>query len=185
MVSTSSSPSWHSGAVALFKIRVALGVFIFGLIVSGVTAFPLLGELNLLVRWINAGPLAAGTGHFASLARWILRVRDGLDATYAAFPFIAYGTDWLAFGHIIIALFFFGPVIDPVRNVFVLRVGLLSCALVIPLALICGPIREIPLFWRMVDCSFGFVGAPILWYRLRLTRQLETRPAFIDPLDDQ
>ena len=102
-------------------------------------------------------------------------MRDGLDATYAAYPFIAYGTDWLAFGHLIIALFFIGPMIDPVRNVFVLRAGLWACALVLPLALICGPIRGIPVFWRLIDCSFGVLGAPLLWYCLRLTRLLTAR----------
>ncbi|MEN6577115.1 MAG: hypothetical protein ABFD90_12285 [Phycisphaerales bacterium] len=28
----------------------------------------------------------------------------------------------------------------------------------IPWALVFGPIRGIPLFWRMIDCSFGVVG---------------------------
>lgn len=165
----------------LFRIRLVLGVFIFGLVVSGVTAFPLLGELTLLVRWSNAPHLAAAGGFLAPLAAWVLKVRDGLGATYAAYPFIGYGTDWLAFGHLIIALFFLGPMLDPVRNVFVLRAGLWACVLVLPLALICGSIRGIPVFWRLIDCSFGVVGAPFLWYGLRLTRRLETLLPVINP----
>lgn len=168
--------------VFLNRIRWALVVFILGLVVSGVTAFPLLAELNLLVRLLDARHLAAGGGLFAPLGQWVVRVRDGLDATYAAFPFIAYGTDWLAFGHLMIALFFVGPMIDPVRNVFVLRAGLWACALVLPLALRCGPIRGIPVFWRLVDCSFGVGGAPLLWYCLRQTRRLA---ALRDPSGDR
>ena len=33
-----------------------------------------------------------------------------------AFFIIAYGTDWLAFAHITIAVAFLGPLKDPVRN---------------------------------------------------------------------
>ena len=32
------------------------------------------------------------------------KVRDALNDTYSRYPFIAYGTDWLAFGHFVIAL---------------------------------------------------------------------------------
>ena len=157
----------------LFRLRLALGLFLVGLVLSGVTAFPLLSELNLLVRWLGAERLATSGGPLAGLGTWIVKVRDGLRATDAAYPFIAYGTDWLAFGHLIIALFFVGPLLDPVRNAFVLRAGMVACVLVWPLALICGPIRGIPFYWRLVDCSFGLCGLPLLWYCLRLTRRLE------------
>jgi hypothetical protein len=40
---------------------------------------------------------------------------------------------------------------------------LIACAGVIPLALIAGQIRGIPLPWRLIDCSFGVFGAlPLL-----------------------
>jgi hypothetical protein len=32
-------------------------------------------------------------------------------------PWLAYGTDWLAFAHIVIAVFFIGPFVDPVQNI--------------------------------------------------------------------
>ena len=66
------------------------------------------------------------------------------------------GTDWLAFGHLVIALFFVGPWRHPVANAWVLKAGLVACAGVIPLALICGPLRGIPFYWRLIDCSFVF-----------------------------
>ena len=155
------------------KFRWVLGVFIAGLVISGVTAFPLLTELNFIVRTLGLEARAATTHNSAGgLAWWIVHVRDGLRATYASHPFIAYGTDWLAFGHLVIALFFVGPMIDPIRNVFVLRAGMVACALVLPLALICGPLRGIPFYWRLVDCSFGVFGLPFLWYCLRLVQRL-------------
>ncbi len=151
------------------QIRALVLCFIVGLALSGLTAFPLLHELNLLVRWLGAdAPDARG-----DLASWVLRVRDALAATYRDYAFLGYGTDWLAFGHLVIALFFIGVWRDPVRNIFTLHAGLIACAGVIPLAMICGPIRGIPFYWRLIDCSFGIFGAIPLWWTLRLTRRLE------------
>ena len=92
--------------------------------------------------------------------------------TYRQYPFVAYGTDWLAFGHIVIAIFFIGPLIDPVRNIWVIQAGLIACVAVLPLALICGPIREIPFYWRLIDSSFGVVGFIVLSAALRLVKNL-------------
>ena len=151
------------------QIRALVSCFIVGLVVSGLTAFPLLHELNLLVRMLGADT----PGTDGALAAWVLRVRDALAATHRDYAFLGYGTDWLAFGHLVIALFFIGVWRDPVRNVFTLHVGLIACAGVIPLAMICGPIRGIPFYWRLIDCSFGVFGAIPLWWTLRLTRRLE------------
>ena len=159
----------------LRRARVALALFIAGLVVSGVTAFPLAGELDLAAKWFGLERVAASGGFLADVAGWVLRVREALHVTYARYPFIAYGTDWLAFGHLIIALFFVPPWIDPVRNVAAIRVGLWACVFVLPLALICGPLRGVPFFWRLVDCSFGVLGFPLLWYALRQARALTTR----------
>jgi hypothetical protein len=150
----------------LGKFRLVLGIFILALIVSGVTAFPLQRELEFLSQSVKL-ETHSGFGF------WILTVRDGLNEVYAKYPWIAYGTDWLAFAHIIIAIFFIGPLIDPVRNVWILKAGLSACLLVIPLALICGSIRQIPFGWQLIDCSFGVFGAVPLYYCLRLTRKLE------------
>ena len=155
----------------LLQIRLWVTLFIVGLVASGVTAFPLQWELGLLSRWIGAD-LAAPEG---SLRWWIARVNDGITTTYRSYPFLGYGTDWLAFAHLVIAVFFIGPLVDPVRNVWVLRAGLIACGLVIPLALIGGPIRGIPFAWRLIDCSFGVFGALPLWYCLRQVTMVERR----------
>jgi hypothetical protein len=155
----------------LLRYRLVLGAFIVGLVLSGVTAFPLLHELDLLARMLGI-PADAQPSSLSGLAFWIATVRDGLRATHAAYPWMAYGTDWLAYGHIIIALFFVGPWREPVANAWVLKVGLVACGGVILLAMICGPIRGIPFYWRLIDCSFGVFGALPLLYCLKLTAQM-------------
>ena len=148
----------------LRKIRWAIGIFITGLVLSGLTSFPLQLELNWLAN-VRGG---ANTG----FDRWILTVRDGLNDTYQKYPWLGYGTDWLAFAHLVIAIFFIGPLIDPVKNVWIIQAGLAACVLVPVLAFTCGPIRQIPLGWRLIDSSFGVLGAIPLLYALRLTRKM-------------
>lgn len=155
----------------LVRYRISLGLFIIALALSGITAFPLLHELSLLASFFGITDPADYHSH-SGVAHWIAYVYYGLSETYAKFPFIAYGTDWLAFGHLVIALFFIGPFVAPVRNEWVLYVGIAACLFVFPLALICGPIREIPLYWRLIDCSFGVFGLVPLVYCLSLTRKL-------------
>ena len=155
----------------LVAYRISLGIFIAGLIVSGLTAFPLLPEVSALCRWLGVTDPAA-CEEMAGLRRWIAFVDLGLEKTYATFPFIGYGTDWLAFGHLVIASFFIGPFRNPVPNVWVLRCGLVACAAVVPLALICGQVRQIPFSWRLIDCSFGVIGAIPLLICLSLTKKL-------------
>jgi hypothetical protein len=50
---------------------------------------------------------------------------------------------------------------------------MIACVLVIPLAMICGPIRGIPLYWRLIDCSFGVVGIIPLWFCRRYILELD------------
>jgi hypothetical protein len=146
----------------LRRIRFWLTIFIVGLILSGLTAFPLQTELGWLVSLFHSSALQA-IAQSTGLLPWIERVNDALRNTNALYPFLAYGTDWLAFAHLVIAVAFIGPYIDPVRNKWVITFGLIACAGVIPLALIAGQIRGIPLPWRLIDCSFGVFGAlPLL-----------------------
>jgi hypothetical protein len=156
----------------LRRIRLLLAVFIVGLILSGVTAFPLGIEARALDRFLH-GPGWPLARHLPFLTSWIDRTSGGLTVTYARYPFIAYGTDWLAFGHLTIAVAFWGPYREPVRNIWVLKFGLIACAGVVPLALICAPLRHIPLWWILVDSSFGLFGAVPLYAAYRLTRRLE------------
>jgi hypothetical protein len=146
----------------LRRIRFWLAIFIVGLFPSGITAFPLQTELGWLVSLLRSSwlqPIAESV----HLLPWVGRVNESLTATNAHYPFLAYGTDWLAFAHLVIAVAFIGPYIDPIRNKWVIIFGLIACGGVIPLALIAGPIRGIPFGWRLIDCSFGVCGAiPLL-----------------------
>ncbi|MET9804899.1 hypothetical protein [Streptomyces sp. NPDC006368] len=157
----------------LRRIRVWLAVFIVCLVLSGLTAFPLVTEARLaeeaLTGW--ASPVADA---FPALPEWIERVRLGLDTADARHPFLLYGTDWLAFAHLVIAVAFYGPYRDPVRNIWVIEFGMIACAGIIPMALICGPIRGIPFWWTLVDMSFGVLGViPLLVVR-RMIKRLES-----------
>ena len=149
------------------RFRIVLGLFIAGLLASGLTAFPLRSELRLLSEMIGVGNATSPQG-YSGLDYWILTVRFGLDETYARYPWLAYGTDWLAFGHIVIAIFFIGPLVNPLTNKWALQAGMIACAGVLPLALICGPLRGIPFYWRLIDCSFGIFGLIPLIYCLKL-----------------
>jgi hypothetical protein len=160
-----------NNAALLRRYRLVLGAFIVGLVLSGMTAFPLLHELRLLMDLFGI-PLDEEPMSLSGVRQWICTVHNGLRETHHFHPWLAYGTDWLAFGHLIIALFFIGPWREPVANAWVLKIGVVACVAVIPLALICGPIRGIPFYWRLIDCSFGVIGALPLLYCLKLTRQL-------------
>jgi len=145
----------------LVRVRFWLIVFMAGLVISGITAFPLQTEVGWLSTLFH--------GRFP----WIERVNEGICATNAHYPFLAYGTDWLAFAHLVLAIAFIGPYADPVRNKWVVDFGLIACAAVIPLALIAGHFRGIPFGWRLIDCSFGVFGCiPLLLCR-RLIAKLE------------
>ena len=86
-----------------------------GLVLSGITAFPLQSELCWLVSALQTGVLQS-VAAAVHLLPWIERVSDALAATNAAYPFLAYGTDWLAFAHLVIAAAFVGPYVDPVAQ---------------------------------------------------------------------
>ena len=153
----------------LGRIRLLIGIVILGLLASGISALPLLAESRQVAEILR------NSGHFPAATAWMTEIHRGLAATYASYPFIGYGTDWLAFGHFVIAIFFIGPLLDPRRNVWVLDAGIIACLLVVPMALICGGVRQLPLWWRLVDCAFGVFGVLPLWLARRWTLQLPRR----------
>ena len=90
------------------KIRLLILFFIVALILSGVTAFPVETEL----RWLLNHPSLVPS--FAE--KWLQEVYTALVETNAKYPMLAYGFDWLAFAHIVIAMAFIGPLKNPVKN---------------------------------------------------------------------
>ncbi|MFD7875963.1 hypothetical protein ACFV5G_17980 [Streptomyces sp. NPDC059766] len=163
-----------SDRAALVKgIRVWLVIFVVCLVLSGATAFPLVHELRWTEDLLRALSVPE---HLPALMSWIERVRTGLDTADAEYPFLLYGTDWLAFAHLVIAVAFYGPYRDPVRNIWVVEFGMIACAGIVPLALICGPLRGIPFWWTVVDMSFGAFGVIPLYVVRRRIKLLEALP---------
>ena len=108
-----------------------------------------------------------------AIGEWIEKIYTGVYNTNKDYPFIAYGYDWLAFAHFVLAILFIGPLKDPVRNKWVIEFGMIACLLIIPFALIAGQFRGIPFWWRLIDCSFGVVGIIPLSICLKKIKQLE------------
>ena len=147
------------------RIRTWVLVFIVGLVLSGITAFPIETELAFMVRHFSIFP--------DFMARWVETIYHAIKDTNTRYPWLAYGTDWLAFGHIVIATAFIGPLRDPVKNIWVIQFGMIACIMVLPLAFIAGPIRQIPLYWSFIDSCFGIFGVVPLYIVYRDIRRLE------------
>ena len=152
-------------------IRSWIAFFIVALVLSGLTAVPL--------EWLT-GLLAELTMPFGDpLHAWASHAAEAVALVGATYPMLFYGTDWLAFAHVVIALAFIGPYRAPVRNKWVIEWGLWCCLLVLPLAFFWAPYRGIPFFWCCVDASFGVFGAIPLWLVHKRIQKLErsSKPA--------
>lgn len=148
----------------LSKIRLSLIFFMIGLALSGITAFPLKTELDFLMKYTHLMPEV--------ISNFVTKVHQALVMVNDLYPFLAYGTDWLAFSHLMITIAFIGPYRNPVKNIWVIEFGMICCLAVFPLAFICGAIRGIPFYWQLIDCSFGFFGLIPLLYAHKLTKKI-------------
>ena len=92
------------------------------------------------------------------MGNWLQTCYTALVDTNAKYPFLAYGYDWLAFAHFVIALSFIGPLKDPVKNSWIIDWQIMCCIAFFSLALIAGPIRKIPIFHIVIDCCFSLLG---------------------------
>ncbi len=149
----------------LTKVRLMILFFMIALILSGVTAFPVETELKWLLGHPSLVPAFA--------EGWLQNVYNALVETNVKYPMLAYGYDWLAFAHIVIAMAFIGPFSNPVRNVWIIDWAMLACIAVIPLAFIAAPIRHIPYYHVLIDCSFGVIGIVPLFICKRWIKKLE------------
>jgi hypothetical protein len=147
------------------RIKTMVWIMIVGLFLSGITAFPIETELAWLVNHSSTFP--------DGVAAWLQTVYQAIRNTNNAYPYLSYGTDWLAFAHIMLAVLFVGPLRNPVKNMWVIEFGMIACVAIVPLAFIAGGIRDIPLFWRLIDCSFGLVGIIPLYVCYRDIKSLQ------------
>jgi hypothetical protein len=146
------------------RIKLCLWIIIIGLTLSGITAFPIESELAVMKAHLSPN---------GTMGSWINAIYNAVKTTNAQFPWLSYGTDWLAFAHLVIAVVFIGPLRDPVRNIWVIHFGIIACIAIFPLAFIAGAIRGIPFFWQLIDCSFGVIGFVPLYYCNKYIRMLE------------
>jgi len=150
------------------KVKIWIIVFIIGLVLSGVTAFPIEAELAYLAN-VTVFP--------DFMHHWIAQVYLAVKTTNQNYPYLSYGTDWLAFGHLVIATAFIGPLRNPVKNIWIIQFGMIACVMVFPLAFIAGPIRGIPIYWRCIDCCFGIFGFIPLYICYRDIKKIEALSA--------
>jgi len=155
------------------RIRAWTWFLIVGLTVSGLTAIPIESEMAL-GRAVLGDDLS-GAGHLPDwVVTWLRTLDQGITATSHQAPFMFYGTDWLAFGHFMIALVFVGALADPVRNRGLYRFAMIASVLVPLWAAGFGQVRGIPIWWRLIDASFGVVAFVPAWLCYRWTGELET-----------
>jgi len=159
-------------------IRILVVFFIVALAASGITAFPLITELRILCEILGISQTASPES-YEGLKLWIAKVNEALVNTNKEYPFLSYGYDWLAFAHLVIAVAFIGVYMKPVRNIWVVHFVMIACIGVIPVALICGAIREIPIYWQLIDCSFGIFGIIPLYILHVYIKKLEKLIGFV------
>lgn len=147
------------------RIRLCIWIIIGGLAMSGITAFPIETELNMI-----AGSSLINNG---LMHDWLNTVYSAVRYVNVTYPYLSYGTDWLAFAHLMLAVLFIGPLRDPLKNNWVIEFGMIAAISIFPLAFIAGEVRGIPVFWRLIDCSFGVVALTILLPCYRMIKKLE------------
>ena len=140
--------------IVLKTVKRLLLLFIIGLFISGVTAIPVAAELRALLFLLPQN---------TTVSDWCMGILKSYEAVQQRHPHLLYGYDWLAFAHFVLAILFIGPYKDPVKNSWVIQFGLIACMLVVPVAFVAGHFRSIPVWWRLIDCSFGIVGFAVLW----------------------
>ena len=147
-----------------------LVIVAFGLFVSGVTIWPWDIELSFAISALQAiaGP--------EPLIQLLQDIQQDMRLLEQSNSFVLYVADWLAFAHLVLAVLFLMALKNPIRNVLVVRFGIL-CSLSVPvLAITCIPMRGIPLFWILIDSSFALCAIP-LWIALKDIRKLERETA--------
>lgn len=153
-------------------IRILLILFIFGLVFGSQLVLFVRPELGWLKNIFGAGTRMGQ--NFPNLSTWINHLYEGITETYSKYPFMAYCMDWLAFAQIAFVVFFIGAIVDPVRNIWIIKSGMVICVLHILLAFGSGSFRDVPLFWRLLDSSFGFIGLIVLYLAYKNVKCLET-----------
>ena len=78
-------------------VRRWLIFFIVSLVISGATAIPVVTELEFATRLMPRG---------TAIGDWLDQVYIAVLKQDRESPFLAYGNDWLAFAHFVLAILF-------------------------------------------------------------------------------
>ena len=153
------------------RIRVLLVLFVLGLAFG--CQIVLFVEPQL--AWLKdmLGPGTRMGQHFPNLSEWINHLYEGITETYSKYPFMAYCMDWLAFAQLAFIIFFIGAIIDPARNVWIIKSAMVICVMHILLAFGSGRFRGIPFFWQLLDSTFGIFGLVVLYLAYKNIKYLE------------
>jgi len=155
----------------LKKIRFWLLVFFLGLLFSLHTVVFVEIETTLFAQYLGSGTFMERT--FPFISSWIETLNTSISETYNTYPVMAYCMDWLSYACVVFAIFMIGAIKDPIRNIWIIQVYMIACILGFLLPFIAGPFREIPIFWRFIDSSFGIIGFLILLRPYMLFKKLE------------
>jgi len=91
---------------------------------------------------------------------------------------LLHGLDWLGYTHFLIAFAFIGPWRDPIKNIWVIDFGIIVSLLILPVAFILGYQSEVPIWWTLIDYTFGIISAALLLYIKHLVNQMEAYLAY-------
>jgi hypothetical protein len=160
------------GVRDLAMVRMMLTVVSLGLFVSGMTCYFLPWELTTIIDIVWGRGADAWTG-FSEMHTFILKMEAAIYHVNEHYPEMFLGTDYLGFAHILLAILFIGPIINPVKNIWVVHFGMICCVLVIPAAFLFGYLRGAPTMHYFVDASFGIGAMLFLLIAMRKIMTME------------
>ena len=158
--------------IILRKIRFYLILFLLAILFSLHTIIFVEAETKLFAKCFGHNTFMEKL--CPCVAEWMEHLHLAVLQTYTSYPVIAYCMDWLSYACVVFAGFLLGAIKNPVRNVWIVQVFMVACILAFIFPFIAGPIRDVPIFWRFIDSSFGVVGFLFLLLPYRLIKKLET-----------
>lgn len=144
-------------ASLLSRIRLVLAVSIAVLILGSFAAFAAPYTISVVLSMLSRLEIATPTTSNSLL--WLEHIQLQLGRNSRLHPMLHYGVDLVAFVELVFALALIGPLRTPIRNQWIIQVGILACGGLVPVALILGPWQGLPMAWQLVSCVASLCGA--------------------------
>lgn len=154
------------------RVQVLLLLFIVILVGGGLTMLFLKSELALLAAKAAAPGSMLQT--YPALAQTIVSAHQGVSDVYANYAGFAYCMDWLGLFHILLAIFFLKPLINPEGHDWIIHAGIIISVLITFMPFLSGSFRGIPLYWQLSDGSLGVVCLIDLWFCAKYLKELNS-----------